>query len=210
MWVSESAVKIHALSLLAMPVVTLLVCCVTRRRRPTSRQVVNAGAITGVTVLMLSVFSAHLCNNGNPGFQFLIPGACLWVVLAIAGTQWVRVSLAVCLIGLMAILAHQYVELVHSRQWIGNPRAFSAAVEASTESALGGAKNKIREAAAGETTVYSPGWVRDLPFGSFLGDENDDQKPHIFEIEKEWHTPFTRLSSNEQDNAGFLVSCRES
>ena len=79
---SKMWITLHAICLLALPAITLAICLLAKRRKPTGEQAVISAIISGgLAFLVLSVLGSHLCSAGKPTAQCVIIGACVWFLL---------------------------------------------------------------------------------------------------------------------------------
>jgi len=92
-----------------------------QRRRPTDRQVL--GALTaGLAVAALGfTLGMHMCLNGTPVLQWLIPAACLSATLLFVRPSLSRRIACGVLIIVAVALPAQYSTEVHAGRYIGNP-----------------------------------------------------------------------------------------
>jgi len=184
-------VSLHAIALLALPFVTVAACLLLPRRRPDGRQVTIATVIGGATVFIVHGANAHLCLAGNPGMPCLIVGACLWIVLAFVKGKRTRIGLAVVLTGIMFLLSHHYVDLVHGKEWVGNVGSLTA-YEKMNHDRLIDLQEAVKRLDTTDETAYPEGWLRTLPIGRKL-DERLTAHPPRVEWQRVWHTSFTHL-----------------
>ncbi len=185
-------VNLHAVALLALPLVTCVVCLRKPRRRPSDRQMAIAAIIAGGTSAVVLSVTAHLCQAGNPISQCIMVGACIWIVLAYLNGEWTRAGIFVVMIGIMFFLANDYVDLVHEKEWVGNVQHL-AAWDSLMEAGLAKTRDKVRQVGDTDDTVHPEGWLRALPIGTFLKGVIGDDLPYREESHRVWHTWLTSL-----------------
>jgi len=86
------------------------------------------GVLMGLLCLLLLaainvILTHHACHRGQPIFQWLIPGLCLVLLIAVMKDRRARVAIVAFFIVVSLCLSRHYVELVHSEGYVGNPRS---------------------------------------------------------------------------------------
>jgi hypothetical protein len=88
-------------------------------RRPTEKQVL-LGLAAGLAVGVLALFVAvHMCMNGTPVSQWLIPSACLSATLLFVRPSFTRRLASAALVVAAFALSFQYSAEVHHDRYIG-------------------------------------------------------------------------------------------
>ncbi len=185
--------NLHAVALLAMPVLTCITCAVVPRRRPTGRQVTDATVLAGGAIFIVMSITSHLCLAGNPAMQCLVAGACLWTIVAFVKSKWFRAVASVVLIAAMYALSAHYASLVHDREWVGSG-IHLAALEKSKAIQLDMLRSQAQKAGVTDEVEYPAGWLRDLAFGPQLVAPMGQEMPYRGETVCAWHSSFTRLT----------------
>lgn len=186
-------VALHAFALTVAPLATIATLLLTRRRQPNSRGITISGLIAAGTSFLVYSLNLHMCQSGTPGVQCVLVGCCLWVLLAYVGNLVTRIgSFAIGTI-LMVALSAQYVSLVHTNDWTGNPSLGRAAISVRNTSALKAIGAEIKAAPGSESTEYAAGWVHELPIAASLKADTYPQHLYRVEVGRAWHSWFTRL-----------------
>ncbi len=187
-----SLVDLHAVGLLAMPLLTCAICLLVPRRQPNSRQLTTATLVAGVTTIAVVSMHAHMCNAGNPFLQCIIGGACIWVVLACIKIRWVKTCIIVVVLGIMNLLSMHFNDLVHGRKWVGNVRHL-AVFEYMNDGHLAKIRDEVQTLGNEDEEVYPERWLRALPIGTVMIDAIGEDLPYRVESHRAWHTWFTGL-----------------
>lgn len=183
---------LHALMLLAIPVGAIVVCVVARHRHA-SRLVsfVCLGVALGLGFLCW-LFNQHMCFNGSPVAQWLIPMPFLWLVLVcLADTRLRRLTGALIAVGMVG-LSCQYTDIVHGERWTGSSqweRPHQAVAGAMLRAIVG----ELAELPQDDPTPHTAGWLRDLPFAEHVNGLLNKRRLVRGEIEPVWHSRFTVL-----------------
>ncbi len=177
---------------------TALLLVKVKRRRPTFAA--EAWAAIGAILLFLlgTILNTHMCRAGLPYTQCAISAACFGLVMAFVADRRVRFPTAGLIVVAMFALAYHYVDLIHTREWTGNPSwPTPSAVESINRSRL----RLVKDAVQAEETVrdmdFRSGWLRDLPFGPAIEDLLDEMSFERIETRWAWHTPLTLLFRKE-------------
>ena len=155
-------VTLHAILLIALPPGTLLLLVLVRRRRP---RAIAALIATGICFLIsfVSMSCKHLCREGNPYFQWVVPILCMLVILLFVAHKVLRRAAAIIMFALLILLCEQFHHWAHQQAWSGNPEG-----SRTTEKNFNNSKIKIAEmvlagVADSDSTDYPAGWLNDLP-----------------------------------------------
>lgn len=194
---------IHAIILLACPIVTVLLLWRAKRRRPARQTLLLSILLSLVVMFLASGMSFHMCNAGRAEMQWLVPGACLYFLvayLANAKVRWLAaIGMVVALIGLQG----SYENLVHESGWTGNPedRTIARLYASQAEGVLRDLSEKARYRGA----AFGAGWLRELPIWPALkenaiewplGDEFDRPKRQV--AISQWHSFYSHLYRAEK------------
>ena len=185
-------VNVHAAALLALPVVTGILCLLVPHHRPTRRQVTIAAALALGAIFVVLGLTSHLCHAGNPAMQCLFGGACIWLIIMFVKSRWIRAIASILMVGVMFGLSVHYVNLVHSRAWVGNVH-YLATIEMVMSDHLEWLQDTIKGLGDDDAVVYPKGWVRESPLNSDLKEALGGFLPYRMECEHVWHSAFTRL-----------------
>jgi hypothetical protein len=112
---------LHAVMLLVLPAAGLIAIAMGARRSPTARQSIAAAAIGLGAMVVCAGSNMHLCLEGVPRTQWLLPGLVLIIAWAAIGRAALRRVVAGSLIiGMLGLSCH-FTHLVHQQGWTGNP-----------------------------------------------------------------------------------------
>lgn len=195
-------VTAHALLLLLAPLASAALCPFFAKRRRAGDDVGAATLIAVCTGLAACVINQHLCSEGTPLTQWIVPATCLWCVLVFFESKTCRRVCAVLLVGIMFTLSCHYSDVVHEPEWTGNPRARSLAVRVSFESKCQAVGEKLLVLGDELSPSYEAGWLRDLPIARRL-DEELAQRPFRESATTVWHTWFTRIYRREKTEQDY-------
>jgi len=117
--------SIHAAGILAFVAATVLVLCVFRQG-PRADGERWRGLWLAIRALLVEtligfVASLHMCGAGNPIAQWLIPGVGWAFVSLVVPSRRVRKLFGRGALLLSLLLCYQYLDLVHSADYTGNP-----------------------------------------------------------------------------------------
>jgi len=186
MWVT-----LHALALLACPIITLIVVLLTKRRSFAGRSVV-APLLTPLAIGLMPMTMKHMCDEGQAFGSWLIPLLCLWPSMLLVGPAFWRLALALLLGIAMYVLTYQHVEWVHSEELTGNPRWAKRVFAATNRQRMQDYQVWLAERGGADTTSYPAGWLRDIDFGGQHIPPSDWQ-PIDGTVTPLWHSSFTQL-----------------
>jgi len=197
---------LHALALLALTILPVVLLGLAKRRRPTDRQLIFAlGTAVGVA-LVAWMLNHHLCREGTPRNQWLIPCLLLFLVLAfVQAKRRRRITGAIIAAGMIGLSFH-FTELVHSSEWTANPRWDGGA--AALERAMRARFEDWVEQAPDREIKLPAGWVDELPpWDPQVKETMVGMNVYRRDIERVWHTRLTglyrcRLTRQELWHAG--------
>ena len=187
-------VNIHAVVMLALPVLAIAFLWVMPKRRP------RVKAVTGWTLLCVVVVGflcmPCLCMEGPPFLQVVVPMACLWVLALWIKDDSRRVGAVLVCASATFVLSQQYEFWAHHHDWTSAPKARPVYERVRGENAVRDAEEVLLAAAEADTRVYPAMWWTDLPVvQQALNDkENSSLRcPPKSVWEPCWHSYFTRL-----------------
>lgn len=190
-------VTTHAVILMLVPIVMLIAFLAAEKRRPTGHQVAVSAIIAGGTGVFADISSAHLCSEGNPLTQWIIPALCMGVVLCYFRNALPRRILAASLFVVMLALSMHYAGVVHEPKWTGNPRGRILSMRVVFESQRQRLVEMLLVLEEERNPSYEAGWLRDLPIPREL-DEQLAKKPFRESATAVWHTWFTWIYRRER------------
>lgn len=193
-------INVHAIVLIGLPIGTLAMLAICKKRKPRARDLL-VGTIGAGIVSLSGLSCKHLCNQGDPFFQWLIPAVCIWLVLLFVADGTWRRSVAVLLFVAEVALCHHFVEIVHRTGWTGNPAGMRAMEQNRPKVMIKEAEEFLATKAATDAIDYPAGWLKDLPpinaaetsYEFYLGD-----CPGLGKYSASWHSWFTGLYDSEQ------------
>jgi hypothetical protein len=186
--------NLHAIALIAIPLITVAACV--RFRQRALRQGRVLGAIFGGSVLSLlaGILSSHACSAGQPLTQWLIPGVCFAATVALVRRAAVRDPWALALLTLMFLLSFHYSHIVHGPTYVGSPD-FGRVLEARAAAELQQAAQVLQKLGAKDDAAYPQGWLREAAFVSSHPTEFEGVAFEWAEVRVAplWHSILTRL-----------------
>lgn len=173
-------------------------------RKPTNIIQILVGLLLALLLgISASAISAHACMQGTPDRQILISCVCLVCILTftdIKGSSWtVRAVIVGTITGivlLMFLLCNQYVNLIHSKMYTGNPSYIKTIHKAISQKTLQTIREILSEATETNEKVYPPGWLSESEIKNLIpADDLKDLLGHgkSAEIYRFWHTLITSL-----------------
>ncbi len=195
-------VTAHALLLLLVPLTIAALCPFFAKRRRPGDDVGAATLIAVCTGLAACVINQHLCSEGTPLTQWIVPAVCLWCVLTFFESKTCRRVSAVLLVGVMFTLSCHYSDVVHEPEWTGNPRGRSLAVGVKFEFDRQDLAKKLKVFNDESNPTYKAGWLRDLPIARGLHEELA-KKPFRESATTLWYTWFTRIYRREKTEQDY-------
>ena len=186
--------NLHALMLIALPLLTLLACAAGGRPdRPRQRTSVLLGGVL-ILIVLAGSLSAHGCNAGQPVMQWGIPGVCLLATVLWVHNQRLAGALAVASALAMFGLSFHYSEVVHGPIYVGDPnygktRAARLIRELSLTSQV------IEELTEKNDATYPAGWLAEtaLVAQHRKAFEGVAMAWERVEVSPLWHSRLTRL-----------------
>ena len=118
---AEMAIMAHAILLILLPIATVVMVMKMDRRTPTKSAVVCASLLFVAAMAAAINFTHHLCDAGQPFFQRLIPGPCIFIVLLHVRCAVIRRTIALLHFIAMLGLSFHFTDVVHEPGWTGNP-----------------------------------------------------------------------------------------
>jgi len=184
------AANLHALWMIALPIVTAVFCWLFWKGRPSVRLV----AWSLIALFAPLLFPPHACGRGKPITQGLLGGACMFAVLICARYTRARVAMTVVLgITTLALMVH-HDTLVHRDDTIGHPweDVFS---RHKRDKRLHNVQNELRALGEKSANQFPEGWVADQPaiLDRLDTDSREAVRYHREVADPLWHTLFTRL-----------------
>lgn len=188
-------VDLHAILLLLIPVATIVGLLLARRRRPAAPQLLVAIAIAALAMIVTVGVNTHMCLEGLPRSQWIIAGLCLLSVLALVNSRpRRRLAAALLFVGMLGLSCH-FTDVVHDRNWTGNPgwlgtdRAWLRSVQDAVDADVLAAESEL----TADSNDYPAGWLRDLPLYAAITDVVGDRVPARRVIHPVWHSWLTGL-----------------
>lgn len=173
-------------------------------RKPTNIIQILVGLLLALLLgISASAISAHACKQGNPDRQILISCVCLGCILTFTDIKGSSLTVRALIFGtitgivlLMFLLCNQYVNLVHSKMYTGNPSYIKTIHKAIGQTTLQRIKKILSEATETNEKVYPSGWLSESDIKTLIpADDLKDLLDHCksVEIYRFWHTLFTGL-----------------
>ena len=198
---------IHAIILLACPVVTgVILWRASLRRRPSVRHILIAAILAALPMYIAS--TPHMCNEGQAWMQWILPGACLFVLLvSLSGAAIRRITACAMALAMFGLTCH-HGEFVHTSEWTGNPE--NRTTERECESCVNGALRLLAGKPECADVEFEAGWLRDLTIWPALKEIARDEFPR-FDFENphrqiaipQWHSGITRLYKQGSVSADY-------
>ena len=186
MWVT-----LHALALLACPIVTLIVILLTKRRSFAERSVV-APLLIPLAIGFMPMTMKHMCDEGQAFGSWLIPLLCLWPALLLIGPTVVRRAVATLLGVAMFVLTYQHDTWVHTDEITGSKQWAKISRAAMNRAELGEVAIWLANRGLRDTNSYAAGWLREIDFGEQRLPPREWQ-PVDGDARPLWHSWFTQL-----------------
>lgn len=186
--------SLHAVLLIGVLVVSLVAVVFLERRMASALQALVALLVSLLAASVACLFSAHLCKEGNPFAQWLLPApAALLVLMFVKHDGWRRLIGATALVATVGLSFH-FSELVHRPGYTGNPKfdVFHAVAIAH----LTAAKEYADEVEHLEAEAPA-GWLRDHPGWPELKDRFPESAPPRRIVHQTWHSALTGLYATE-------------
>jgi hypothetical protein len=172
--------------------------------RPTGRRVVW-GILSGfVGFFLLSMFTAHACDAGEPNFYMSYAGLSVAAPIIACKSRVLRSVLAGTFLLVFTSLAFHYVDLVHEPGYTGNPASLRIGRWASL---------KYARALAAQNAGHVPPGFLDEALGSGAWKGTQDAADPLYALAKggvtsrkeraRWYTHFTGLWETEDVRLGL-------
>ncbi len=182
---------IQAVVIMLTPIITLIALWVSRRS-PLRWTRVLASVFAALGVALLGSLSGlHCCRAGTPTNQWLVPAVCAFFIFLIPKNNYLRWSGVASALLLGVALSLQYVKLVHTRHYIGNPQAdreMASLRQMDFKSLL----DALTKQAATDNTIYHAGWLSEVLPAAFQA-EYPVPEEHQIDVHPLWHTWLTNL-----------------
>ena len=173
----------QALALIALPVLTAILCRHFWKRPPTKRRALWAVAAS----FIFALYPPHACDAGRPYMQLLIGAICIAFLLTCITERRAAAILGV-IFGLATLgLALNYDRLVHSSRYVGHQRTSH--------------RQRVGQRESVKLTLTSePAWTASpIPAGWIADDSRADEalkksaRSMVEHGEPLWHSWFTHL-----------------
>src|SRR5262245_16512007 len=115
----------HALSLMALPVLTALAGFTFYRGAPSGRRIVLGLAAAAAAWALQPAYS-HPCGEGQPVMQWLLPVLCIAPAVIFIHSRLVATTALVVLLAMAPVLSNFYLDFVHREGCTGNPAPATA------------------------------------------------------------------------------------
>lgn len=190
----------HALAMLALPILTTVVCVRSYKKRPRALQLIVA-LLGGVGfIFVLSILSTHMCPKGGGGPQILLGGACMTATASLISDLKFRLALCTLLAAASWALSWQSIHLVHRSDLTGSPGEVIRA-----ERGLKFGSRLVKESVEGDpihgTRSFPPGWVHETDAWTSskrLREYLQDSPPYRPIITPFWHTWLTGIYARRE------------
>lgn len=97
--------NLHAIILLALPLITGVLLLVIPRRHPAIRNVVTATLIAGGAASVGFTLGSHMCGAGQGGSACVSIGPCIWIVRAYLKCNSANSCIAAVMVGIMFVVS---------------------------------------------------------------------------------------------------------
>lgn len=185
---------LHAIALIAGLLVAGGALVALPRRQPSGREATRAFMIGVAAMIVTFLLNQHLCREGVPVKQWLLPGAGLIFVLGYVKHAAYRRTVAALLLVAMLGLSHHFNHLVHQDGWTGS-RTWLVTDHPVNRGNLRMVQGELLEIATDPNTVFTAGWLRNL---AWPADESIEpiRSVRVFprrDVHRKWHTSLTGL-----------------
>lgn len=190
---------IHAATLLACPIVTILILWRARRRRPSDRELLCIFAVTAVVLIVAAfLFTCDICGLPKALAQWMAPGFCLFFLMAYPANAKVRLIASCGMLIAMFALPLSYDALISTPEWTGAP--YSDSQERIRLAAARGIFVDVANAPELRKERYDACWLRELPVWPAMEQmARNDRRGEFINDPKcqvaipQWHSGFTNL-----------------
>src|SRR5687767_7439970 len=161
----------HALSLIALPVLTVLACFTFYRGAPSGRRIILGLAAAGAAWALQPAY-AHPCGGGQPLTQWLLPVLCIAPAVMFIHSRLVATTAAVVLLAMAPVFSNFYLDFVHRDGYTGNPDRAAGIAFAGSPSRLKEMEDALKRLSAGDARDHPAGWLRSSEIWSLLSEED--------------------------------------
>lgn len=179
----------HAVSLIALPVLTVVACAI-GGGRPTARRAAVGLAAAAILTAVAALAFRHRCLAGAPLVQWLIPGICLAALAVCMRRPAIAAAASVPVAALMFFLCMNYAEVVHGPDY-GGSYAQVRFVDRGADSTLRAVKIALAESS--DVQEYPAGRLKEAPFLGTADLEPINCEWYRLELSPLWHTRLTGL-----------------
>jgi len=147
-----------------------------------------------LVAVLAAATSTHLCTAGQPVFQWLIPCISLGCILTLIEPKKIRRVASAIIIISTFLLSQQYISLVHTNTYTGNPQGVKKFKDIKLQHSLQAIKEILSEEAKTNNLIYPQGWLSKSEIKELIPEserrclEDDSLETYCF-----WHTVFTQL-----------------
>lgn len=193
----------------AIGLLAVLACSLTlfvgspRPRHVESRRAVLAAACVAFIGFVVFAANAHLCREGSPVRQVIVPALGCWVAVCFA-RGWIRTGACAAFLIIMVSLAFRYVDLVHTPQWTGYPHSLRpVARQMANQSYLNNLRLHLQAALVDDSTKYAAGWLLESELAPLLPSHVGEWELCRDVIGRCWHSYLTALFPKRQVEQGY-------
>jgi hypothetical protein len=112
---------VHFLALILLPVATAAWCWRHFERPRLVPALLGAGIVIFALLLTIPAIT-HMCSNGQPDNQSLIPFVCALAVVLLVGNIFAKVGAVLVIWARPLALSFTFNTVVHVKEWIGVPK----------------------------------------------------------------------------------------
>jgi hypothetical protein len=188
----------HALSLIALPVLTALACFTFYRGVPSGKRIALGLAAAGAAWFLQPDYF-HACLEGLPFTQKLVPVLCIAPAVIFIGRPLAATAAAAVLFALVPALCHQYLDLIHRDWCTGNPQWMMKLCDAGSDSQLKGMEKALERVGDLDPAPHAAGWLKNSEVWPLLHEEEQDcDEGFRIEVKRFWHTWISGLYSEKK------------